>query len=399
MTLEATTIRPEPSARATRPLDIVCMATRAIDNPMPTNVQHLMRRLAGRHRVLYVEPAVDAVRVVRHGRQRPERSPGAAAGLDVLRPFVLPWAHRSAAVARANRGLVLGAVRRRMRQRQFHRPVLWLFSPRDAWLAGRVGEAVLCYHVTDDYAAMPGADADPTVAAADAELVRRADCVFVTSPHLAATRGLGGPRIHVMPNVADVDHFFTALTPATTVPADVAGLPRPIAGFVGAVDAYKLDLALLRTCALVAPEISWVFVGPVAWSDPTTRLDALDLPNVHVLGARPFAALPAYLKGFDVALIPYRLTPYTRSSSPLKLWEYLAAGRPVVATELPGVEAARDLVTVARNADELVAAVRRHARDGAARAAERAAAAASHSWTGRVAEIEAIVAAAVEGAG
>jgi glycosyltransferase involved in cell wall biosynthesis len=265
-------------------------------------------------------------------------------------------------------------------------------------MVGQLDEAALCYHVTDDYAAMPGAAGDAGLAAAHAGLVRRADCVFVTSAWHAETRGWHGPRVHVVPNVADVEHFRAALSPGTVIPADVAALPRPIAGFVGAVDAYKVDVALLRHCALTAPEISWVLVGPVAWSDPGTRIDALDLPNVHALGARPFAELPAYLKAFDVALIPYRLTPYTRSTSPLKLWEYLAAGRPVVTTDLPGVAEAGDLVTVARDPDAFVAAVRSEVHAGTARAAERAAAAATHSWTGRVTEIEALVAAAVEAA-
>jgi glycosyltransferase involved in cell wall biosynthesis len=401
MTLGATAAGSAIVSRGTRVLDIVCLATRAIDNPMPTNVQHLMRRLAARHRVLYVEPAVDLVHVARRGR-RPATPPvtadrdGGRAGLEVLRPLVLPWGRRSAAIARWNRRLVHRAIATRMRQRRFDRAVLWLFSPREAWLAGGLGEAALCYHVTDDYAAMPGAAGDRSLATADEALLGRADCVFVTSAAHAAARGLDGPRVHVVPNVADVAHFRTALDPATVVPSDIASVRHPIAGFVGAVDAYKVDLALLRACAVAAPEISWVLIGPVAWSDATTRLDGLDLPNVHVLGARGFATLPAYVKAFDVALIPYRQTAYTRATSPLKLWEYLAAGRPVVATDLPGVADAGGLVTIARDPAAFVAAVRRHVGEGGAHATVRADAALAHAWPRRVAEIEAVVLAAVE---
>ena len=373
------------------------MATRPFESPLPTNVQHLMARLAARHRVLYVEPAIDPLFLARHPERRVPR-PSDPERPDVLTPLVLPWAHRLRGLDDVNRMLLVRQVRRRMRARGLRRPVLWLFSPLDAWLVGRLGETCLCYHITDDYGAAPwlgGPTVRPRVLDGEARLLGRADCVFITSAHLAAKRGLAGDRVHVVPNVADVEHFATARRESLTLPAELASIPRPIAGFIGAVDDYKVDLPLLRAAALATPEVAYVLIGPVGTRDATTRVDRLALPNVHLLGARDWHELPRYVRAFDVAMIPYRLTSYTESCSPLKLYEYLAAGKPVVATDLPGVREAGDRVTVARDAGEFAAAIRRLASEGDREADRRAAFAERHSWTRRVADIEAIVLAAV----
>ncbi|MFQ5962379.1 MAG: glycosyltransferase [Candidatus Methylomirabilales bacterium] len=374
-------------------MEIVCMATRRLDDPLPTNVQHLMRRLADRHRVLYVEPPADPIFWARRPRRLAHRAPPAG-GPQTLVPLIFPWEHRFAALKSWNRRLVVAQVHRRMKRLRLARPLLWLFSPLQAWVLDHLSAARVCYHITDDYPTMAWVTSEALrqeVMEADAQILRAADCVFITSSHLAQKHGLSGPRVHVVPNVADVEHFAAARDPETPVAADIAGIRRPIAGFVGAVDSYKVDLDLLQACALATPEISYVLIGPVGWSDPRTRVDSLNLPNVHFLGRRPFESLPGYLKGFDVGLIPYRRTAYTESCSPLKVYEYLAAGKAVVSTDLPGVREAGELVTVADSPTEFAAAIRRHLNDGPDSAEQRAAFAAKHSWSSRVAEIEAIL--------
>ena len=381
--------------------DIVCLATRRIDNPLPTNVQQLMTRLATTHRVLYAEPPVDPVFLLRNPaffrRYRESRN---AAQPAISIPVVLPWGHRRRSIGKLNERALRSQVRRAIRRSGFEHPILWFFSPLHAHCVGALGERAICYHITDDYSAMPWASELSTPGAvreAERIIIEAARCVFVTSPQLARDRGLSGDKFHVVPNVADVDHFSSALQPDAETPDDIAAIPQPIAGFVGAIDDYKIDFTLLAECARQLPDVSFVLIGPVGWADDSTIPADLRLPNVHLLGPRPYAALPQYLRAFRVGLIPYRVTEYTRYCSPLKLHEYLAAGLPVVATDLPAFNDAGGLVSVAADPHSFTAAVRDNLESDPEESARRSRFARQHSWTRRIEEIEAILAAEIGG--
>jgi hypothetical protein len=128
----------------------------------------------------------------------------------------------------------------------------------------------------------------------------------------------------------DLTHFSRALDPAVPVPADVAGLPKPIFGFYGLI-ADWIDLELIRKVADAFPQGSVVLIGKV-----TTDLEPLkDAPNIHLLGRKPYAELPAYCRAFDVALTPFRLNELAFHVNPLKAREYVAAGLPNICTDLP----------------------------------------------------------------
>src|SRR5262249_34487752 len=130
-------------------------------------------------------------------------------------------------------------------------------------------------------------------------------------------------------------HFARALDESTTVPADIRDLPRPIIGFYGLV-AEWVDLEAMRQVALLYPHGSVVILGDTNNAD-TGSLRALS--NVHFLGHRAYSELPGYCKAFDVALLPFLRNELTENANPLKLREYLAAGLPVVATDIPEARA------------------------------------------------------------
>src|SRR5690606_8984533 len=202
----------------------------------------------------------------------------------------------------------------------------WTCNPMTPRLCPVGRFAAVVYHCVDEIKAQPGMPA-AEIEAAEAELLAAADHCFVTAEHLLETRRRLNPRTHYFPNVADFEHFARARDACTRVPDDLAALPQPRIGFGGAISGYKLDLPLVRRVAESYPEWSVVLIGQIGEGDPWTDVRALrGVPNLHLLGPRPYADLPAYLKGFDVAILPSPINAYTRGMFPMKFFEYLAAG-------------------------------------------------------------------------
>ena len=189
------------------------------------------------------------------------------------------------------------------------------------------------------------------------------------------------------PNVADTALFARALGPAPADPA-IDALPRPRLVFTGAISAIKLDIELLAGLARARPDWSLALVGPVGLGDPHTDVAALERePNVHLLGKRAYEQLPAVLRGADAGLIPYVRSELTDSIFPMKVYEYLAAGLPVVSTPLPALEGVADVAIAADAAGFRERLEAELATDSPTRRAERSRSAEAHSWDARLREI------------
>jgi glycosyltransferase involved in cell wall biosynthesis len=373
--------------------DIVCLGFGEWDAELWTNQQHLMARLARRNRVLFLEslglrqPRLAGRDLRRMTRRMARAAAGAhpVDGLHVLSPLVVPI-HGRPRIRELNARLLRAQVGRAARALGFERPLLWSYVPQAEWLVERLRPAAIVYHCVDDIAAQKGVQA-AAFRGAEARFAARADLVLASAPALAERMRTLNDSVFYAPNVADTERFASALDEGPTDPA-LAALPRPRIVFTGAVVATKLDLELLEGVARSRPDWSIALVGPVGAGDPRTDISALErLPNVHLLGSRPYAALPEVLRGADVALVPYAINELTRSVFPMKVYEYLAAGLPVVTTPLPALAGASG-VAVAADAPATVAAVERAlAEDGPERRRERSAAVRGHSWEARLDEI------------
>ncbi len=172
-------------------------------------------------------------------------------------------------------------------------------------------------------------------------------------------------------------HFRRALDPETVVPEELARLPHPRIGFFGLI-ADWVDLDLMAYVAKAFPNCSVVFVGK-----SITDISALEqLPNVHFLGRKPYADLPAYCKGFDVAVMPFRINELTLNANPLKVREYLAAGLQVVSTQIPEVEVL-GLCRMASSPEAFVREIEAALAEDPGPSAERSEAIRSESWESR----------------
>jgi glycosyltransferase involved in cell wall biosynthesis len=336
-------IRPETRASGPADLlrgrDILCFSTDWSWDAMA--MTHLMRLLARENRVLWVDsigyrrPTAsrsDAGRVMRKLRAALAPVREVEPNLFVISPLIIPLYDR-ASLRAANRRLLRVQVARALRRLGFGRPVNFVFLPTAGLVAGDFGEEPLIYYCVDEFSAFSGVS-PRALAEQEADLALRSDLVVVTSAPLLRAKSPLNPRTVLVRHGVDFAHFRRALDPTTRIPDAIAGLPRPILGFFGLVGADWVDVVLLARVADRFPHGSLVIMGLVA-----TDVSALrERPNVHLLGRVPYADLPAFCKGFDVGLIPFRINEVTLNSNPLKAREYLAAGLPVVSTAIPEVE-------------------------------------------------------------
>lgn len=387
---------------------IICIAPRRWD-ALWKETQAIMSRLAACNRVLYFEPGRDP----EHGVVAEMRRNGSILYRPVTRelrenlmvipsPPMLPhgrrhlpqWALRATMplVVKANAAVLVRHVHRVLRDLAVTDPILWLTDPYQVPLLGKLGEKLACYFNFDELADIAeNHRVRHFLQHLDDDLTRGADVVFATSRAQWERRRTLNPRTHVIPNAVDFELFHRAVTGELAVPADIASVPRPIIGFVGWLT-HHIDAGLLRRIAEAYPACSLVLVGPgqlTAGAD----LDALRRqPNVVFLGRKEHFDVPAYLSVFDVALMPYILSGHVVAAYPAKLHEYLAAGRPVVATALPELRPFENVLWLAQSRDEFVEKVGPALAGSSTEAIEaRLAVARANTWDHRVAEISQIL--------
>jgi glycosyltransferase involved in cell wall biosynthesis len=214
------------------------------------------------------------------------------------------------------------------------RPVLWSYSPLGGLVTRRLRPRARVYDVVDDYAALGhyrrllGDDVEWL----DGEATAAADLVFVTSPRLGRQRRLLNERCVEVGNAADIDLFARARRNLSR-PPDLAAATEPIVCFHGTLGDQKLDAGLLARIALRRP--GWTFAVLGHEPDGGARAQLAGVANVRLLGLKPQQEVPAYLAAADAAIVPYRVNDYTLGIDALKAYECLAAGVPVVATDLP----------------------------------------------------------------
>ncbi|HTD07459.1 MAG TPA: glycosyltransferase [Solirubrobacteraceae bacterium] len=394
---------PEPPRLRGR--DIVCVGFADWDTELWTNQHHLMSRLARDNRVLFVEslglrrPQLagrDLARIARRLR-RGVAPPRTVDGLHVLSPLVIPL-HSNRFVRTLNARLLPALVRRAAGRLGMSKPILWAYVPQAEVLIEALDPSLVIYHCVDDISAHELIDTASFRAAED-RFAARADLVLASAPALASRLRTLSDNVIDAPNVADTELFAKALTPSppalpvpvTPDPAMVA-LPSPRIVFTGAIVATKLDLQLLVQLARLRPAWSFALVGPVGPGDPHTNVAELAAePNIHLLGLRSYEQLPSVLCAADAGLIPYSRNELTNSIFPMKVYEYLAAGLPVIATPLPALANVAE-VLIAPDAEGIVRLIEQAlGEDSPERRAERSRMAAAHSWDRRLEEIAAAI--------
>jgi glycosyltransferase involved in cell wall biosynthesis len=341
------------SSTALRGRDILCFSHDWTGDPLSKT--HLMRILARDNRVLWINAianrkptasAKDASRIVKKLRAFTEPVREVEKNIFVLNPLALP-SYGNETIRNLNSRALAAQVRSAMRRLGFRDPVNMIFNPAAGMIAGRIGEREVIYYCVDEYTAFTGAAAG--LKEIEDKLFREADLVVVSAEKLLAEKKYLNENTHLIRHGTDWNHFRRALDPELRIPAD---LPRPIIGFHGLL-ADWVDYELIAKIARRFAKGSVVLVGKVA-VDAEKKIKILDgLANVHLLGRKPYADLPAYCKSFDAAINPFEINELTLAANPLKVREYLAAGLPVVSTDIPEVRVLSDC-RVGRTHDEFL---------------------------------------------
>ena len=277
-------------------------------------------------------------------------------------------------------------------------PTLYTNSHWAAPLVGTLGEHGLIYDIGDDWLSVSDKRLE-RIRAGDALLCREAGATIVVSQRLRELKTPLSPRVELVPNGVDVEHYQRAAN-ADSPPHPIAlNWRKPVLGYLGSIHAKRLDLALVKALSRAFPDATIALVGPI-WLGEKDKARLTKLPNVELTGAVSFEESPAVLRAFDVFLVPHLESDFTRSLNPLKLGEYLSIGKPIISTrvagfaELEGQNAAdgTPLCRVATGADNFIAQCHLALQEsGAVAPHERRAIAQTMSWRERVARIAELV--------
>ena len=280
--------------------------------------QHLMSRFARNRRVFYIE--------------EPDVGPGPSRLLlkeDGKVQVAIPYLNKDLD-KREGRKEHIAQIQGLYRQFRIDNPIVWYYTPMAIDYTRDFPASLVIYDCMDELSAFKGAS--PKIPAFEDELFKRADLIFTGGKSLYESKRQRHSNVYCFPSSIDFAHFSQARKPIPD-PEDQAPTPKPRLGYYGVID-ERMDLELLDQIATRRPEWQVILVGPVV------KVEEEDLPdrrNIHYLGMKAYDKLPAYLSGWDVALLPFRVNEATRYLSPTKIPEYLAGGRPVVSTPIHDV--------------------------------------------------------------
>lgn len=274
-----------------------------------------------------------------------------ARGLHVMTaPLHIPGANYVDAIAAVNGTIVSNAIQAWLEESNWRQFLVWCRLPVSIFALRKLAPQAIVYDVTDDYAlyAQYGHERN-RCRSRESSLAARADIVFITSQELRKNQSLQGREAIWLPNGVDYDLFAQASCPAFAMHPRLSEIPRPIIGYVGLVSRWT-DFELLAQLSERWPG-HIVMVGPV---HPDVRKKADALKNIQWLGFVPHREVPRYLRGFDVCILPHEVSELRHRANPLKIWEYLATGKPVVSVALRMLEPMGEIVELAQSRDDFV---------------------------------------------
>jgi glycosyltransferase involved in cell wall biosynthesis len=249
------------------------------------------------------------------------------------------------------------------------------------------------YDITDDWTKFSGNQSHlALITEQDATLCQSCDHVIVCSQQLFADKStlVDAEKLHLIPNGVHVDHYEAVADMSVPVHAVAQNWKKPTFGYTGTIHGDRVDVNLIASVAKSYPSATIAMVGPNLL-EQADQQELDQLSNIVFTGSQPYSQLPDVMRAFDVCMVPHRVTPFTESLNPIKLWEYLAAGKPIVSTNVAGFRDYPDLVSIADTSDDFVSLLALAPVESPDLPALRQQAVRQHTWDQRVAAVEALL--------
>lgn len=258
--------------------------------------------------------------------------------------------------------------------------ILWLNPHSSVHMTRTMGEHCVIYDITDDWTLQPSLSSSERRIAEeqDRALCERADLVVVCSEALLKSRRHLSQSIALIPNGVDVKHYESVQTRPES-----RSWTAPVFGYTGTLHSERTDARLIIDLARAFPNGSVLLIGPDHWTGTDRKLIAAER-NIHMHGAVPYSKIPELMAQFDVCIVPHVETKFTDSLNPIKLWEYLASGKPIVATNIAGFRDYAHFCRIASGSDAFVAACSAALTDRDNLSSKRISEARHHTWDARV---------------
>lgn len=346
--------------------DIILFSSDDWSSGLKTSKYHIAVGLAKTNRVLFVNsiglrtPQVSQNDITRIFK----KLAGFARGIKwinntlfVFTPIVLPL-HDNAIARRINTIIMRFSFWHVLSVLHFKDPLVFVFTPNITGILKHLKLKGLVYYCIDELKGYKDVDA-ARLEEMEISIMEQADCVIACSKLLADKKQIHNPRTYYVPHGVEWDMFRSAINESLPIPADIMHLTRPIIGYFGFLSHDWIDFELLRHIAESHPEWRLVLIGK-------SRLDLnqiLPQKNIHFLGVKAFEDLPSYCRQFSVGIIPFVLNELTLHSNPLKLFEYLSSGLPVVSVDIPEVRMSLGDIQIGHTHNEFVKLIEKVIKD------------------------------------
>ena len=344
--------------------DIVLISTADWSNPFWTNKQHTAISLAKKgKRILFIDSlglrgatvsVGDSKRIINKIVKAFSLPKQVKPNIWSVSPLCIPGARNKISIF-LNKILIRFNLFIYLKILGFKKPILWTYNPKTLSFIDPNSYSKIIYHCVDNISSQPHMDKN-SIDFFEEKLIKIADYIFVTSKALLNKCKKWNINTYYFHNVVDIDNFRIFNNKKNNYNFDdINKINSPRLGFVGAISNYKLNLNILIDIALKRKDWSIILIGKVGEGDPYTDVFKLKkIKNIHFLGPKKYEEVPYYMDMLDIALIPCKINTYTKSMFPLKFFEYLALGLPVVATKLESLEDFSDFHYRADNSNTFI---------------------------------------------